>query len=186
MKKTFLILVNLLFILNVVFSQDIMTKKNGEEIQCKVIEVTPDLVKYKKFNNLDGPIYSIPIKDIFMLKYENGGKDVFNDQNSEKSENDLRPLTYVYNVKIKDGNKKLSPNEIRSLYSCCNDALSKYISGKRSYTAGAIIGFPSAVVFGVSLGLAIAGAEPNTTILIVSGLGFLGGEILLIVGGSSV
>ena len=32
--------------------------KNGDEIEAKIIEITPDIVKYKKCDNLDGPLIS--------------------------------------------------------------------------------------------------------------------------------
>lgn len=59
------------------FSQDIITKKSGDEIQAKVIEVGTSEIRYKIFTNLDGPTYTISKSEIFMVKYENGTKDVF-------------------------------------------------------------------------------------------------------------
>ena len=64
---------------NLLFAQDIITFKNGDEIKSKVIEVTPDLIKYKKWENQDGPIYSSNKSEVFMVKYANGTKDVFKD-----------------------------------------------------------------------------------------------------------
>ena len=45
---------NLIFIIFMFLSvllnaQDIIQQKNGEKISAKVIEITPELVKYKKF-----------------------------------------------------------------------------------------------------------------------------------------
>jgi len=72
-------------------SQDVMILKSGDEIKAKVIEVTPDVVKYKKWDNQDGPIYSSNKADVFMIKYQNGSKDVFNstqEENKPKSPSD--------------------------------------------------------------------------------------------------
>jgi len=60
------------------FSQDVIILKNGDEIQSKVTEVLTDIIKYKKWNNQDGPVYSSNKADVFMIKYQNGTKDVFN------------------------------------------------------------------------------------------------------------
>lgn len=60
------------------FSQDVIILKNGDEIQSKVMEVSTDIIKYKKWDNQDGPIYSSNKLDVFMIKYQNGRKDVFN------------------------------------------------------------------------------------------------------------
>ena len=78
MKKTFLPLVVFIFILIVnAQGQDIITKKNGDDIQAKVLEITLTELKYKNFNNLNGPLISILKSDVIFVKYENGTKDVF-------------------------------------------------------------------------------------------------------------
>jgi hypothetical protein len=59
-------------------AQDIITLKSGDEIKAKVQEIGTDNVKYKKYDNQSGPIYTLTKSDIFMIKYENGDKDVFN------------------------------------------------------------------------------------------------------------
>jgi hypothetical protein len=69
------------------FSQDVITKSNGEEIKAKVLEVSQTEIKYKKFDNLNGPTFSISKNDVFMVKYENGSKDVFNTDRESKSSN---------------------------------------------------------------------------------------------------
>jgi len=57
---------------------DIIKLKNGDEIVAKVLEVSQTTIKYKKCNNLDGPLMVESIDNIFMIKYVNGSKDVFN------------------------------------------------------------------------------------------------------------
>jgi hypothetical protein len=64
------------------YSQDTITLKNGDEIKTKVLEVTSDQIKYKKWDNLDGPSYSTAKSEVFMIKYKNGSKDVFNNASS--------------------------------------------------------------------------------------------------------
>ena len=60
--------------------QDLIVKKSGEEIKSKVEQVLDTEIKYRKFENLTGPLYSIMKTEVFMIKYENGSKDVFNNQ----------------------------------------------------------------------------------------------------------
>ena len=81
MKKIILTAFTALFLLTHCFSQDLILKKNGEEIKSKIIEVGTLEIKYKKFENPTGPTYSILKADVFMIKYENGTKDVFNNEN---------------------------------------------------------------------------------------------------------
>ncbi len=66
------------------FSQDIITKKTGEDILSKILEVGQFEVKYKKFDNLSGPIFTIQKTELIMVRYENGTKDLFSDMSSSK------------------------------------------------------------------------------------------------------
>lgn len=67
-------------------AQDIITTNDDTSFAAKVIEITPETVKYKKFNNLEGPLYTIPVKDIKVITYENGTKEVFNKTATPKAE----------------------------------------------------------------------------------------------------
>ncbi|MEJ8802607.1 hypothetical protein [Pontibacter sp. H249] len=60
-------------------AQDVLLKRNGDEIQVKVQEIGLEVIKYKRFDNLEGPVISIAKRDVFMIKYENGTKEVFNE-----------------------------------------------------------------------------------------------------------
>lgn len=57
-------------------AQDIIVKRNGDELQCRILEVSKNEVKYKRWTNQDGPAFSEKKSNIFMIKYENGDKDV--------------------------------------------------------------------------------------------------------------
>ena len=67
MKKLLLALVMVALYTVSAFSQDVIVKKNGSTILCKVIEIGVSEIKYKKWDNLDGPNYS-----------ENGRREVLN------------------------------------------------------------------------------------------------------------
>jgi len=67
------------------FSQDIITKKDGSEIQAKILEVTPSEIKYKRFDNQTGPIFTILISDLILIKYENGSNEAFNQNTVPKT-----------------------------------------------------------------------------------------------------
>ncbi len=64
-------------------AQDIITKKDGTDISAKVLEVTTTVIKYKRFENQNGPIISVKKSDILMIRYENGTKDVFKESVSD-------------------------------------------------------------------------------------------------------
>ena len=71
MKKV-LIFTIVLFMLNSLKAQDIIIKNDGSEIKSKVIEVTLNEVKYKRFDNIDGPTFTLIKTDIFKINYQNG------------------------------------------------------------------------------------------------------------------
>lgn len=85
MKKFFLTVLTTIFTLTVCFSQDLITKKSGEDIQAKVLEVTTSEIKYKKSDNLNGPIFSILKSEVLLVRYENGTKDMFVEENWEET-----------------------------------------------------------------------------------------------------
>ena len=76
---------HLLFLCSVFFSfiahsQDLITTKKGEDIQTKVLEINTTEVKYKKADNLEGPIYTILKSEVLMIRYANGSKDIFTER----------------------------------------------------------------------------------------------------------
>lgn len=89
---------------NHIYGQDIIVLKNGDELKAIILEVLPDLIKYKKSDNENGPTYSENKGNVFMIKYKNGTKDVFNLQTpvtstpiiinpqEEKKENAIKKL----------------------------------------------------------------------------------------------
>lgn len=72
-----------------VLGQDIIVKKNGDEIKAKILEVNTSEIKFQKSDNLEGPIYTEFKKDIFFIKYKNGTKEIIS--NLETSPNPPQP-----------------------------------------------------------------------------------------------
>ncbi len=81
MRNTVKYIVVIIFSLNfsIAKAQDVITKKNGDEVYSKVLEITQTEIKYKKFENENGPIYTILLKDVIKIRYENGSKDIFSE-----------------------------------------------------------------------------------------------------------
>jgi len=79
MKKIILII----FLLPIfTLAQDNIVLKNGEDINAKILEINESVIKYKKYDNQEGPIYTILKNEIFFIKYPNGDKDIFSNINS--------------------------------------------------------------------------------------------------------
>lgn len=75
MKRAFIL--TFLLVSAEMSAQDLIIKSDGEEIKAKVLSVEEHKVSYKKWTNQNGPTYSLNTDNIFMIKYENGEKDVF-------------------------------------------------------------------------------------------------------------
>jgi hypothetical protein len=106
----------LLFILficssNIIKAQDTLLMKSGENILVKVIEVSnvslkqkntfkgyievgTAEVKYKKLDNLNGPVFSMLKSDLLMIKYQNGTSDDFSKE-AQKIKNQKIWITFV-------------------------------------------------------------------------------------------
>lgn len=59
-----------------VSAQDIILKKNADEIQAKVLKIDSVQIEYKKWDNPDGPIYTLAVSEIVSIKYQNGTEDI--------------------------------------------------------------------------------------------------------------
>jgi len=95
----FLILI-ISFLAIEVKAQDLIILKNGDEAQAKVLEVTAAEIKYRRFDNPEGPIYTINKSEVFLIKYENGTKDIFNEARPKRE------------PKVMDGNPNLSFSKV--------------------------------------------------------------------------
>lgn len=78
MKRIILILSALVFSAAVLSAQDVITKKSGEDIVAKVLEITPDGVKYRLYDEPDGPIYTVRKSELLLIRYASGRNEVFN------------------------------------------------------------------------------------------------------------
>ncbi|MDL2228343.1 hypothetical protein LJC25_04405 [Bacteroidales bacterium OttesenSCG-928-K03] len=114
MKKIVIFFYMLIFGITYCFSQDIITKINGEDIQAVVINIDDTEVRYKKFDYFDGPTYTIPTSDIIMIRYNDGRKDIFLQQAQTNSTFD------PYNAPYTTSQEGIRPNmlyrEYKKLY----------------------------------------------------------------------
>lgn len=93
--KRLLFFVMMMFGFAALYAQDIIVLRDATEIEAKVIEVTESQISYKRFDNLEGPVYKKNNSEVFYVKYANGTKDIFNIKLSVvrrgKKANTIRP-----------------------------------------------------------------------------------------------
>ena len=81
----------LLFLCSVgVFAQDVIVKKDGSTVVCRVVEVKASEITYKLWSDLKGSSYIIDKSLVSAINYENGKKEVISEleiiRNPEKSD----------------------------------------------------------------------------------------------------
>lgn len=64
------------FCVSALSAQDRIILKNGNTLEARVMEIQSAEIKYKRFDNLNGPLYSLPKPDVFLIMYENGTKEI--------------------------------------------------------------------------------------------------------------
>ncbi|MGN6401165.1 MAG: hypothetical protein ACTHMD_11970 [Flavisolibacter sp.] len=68
-------------------AQDVIVKNDKSEIKAKVTEILDAAIKYKNWDNLEGPLYTIAKKDVFMIIYANGQREIMKkEKNTEHLE----------------------------------------------------------------------------------------------------
>ena len=64
-------------------AQDKIFKKNGEIIEARVSQITAESIVFKRFDNPDGPEYTISKVEVSKIKYTSGSQDIFEDNNDK-------------------------------------------------------------------------------------------------------
>ena len=172
--KKLLITVLGCFILATAYPQDIIILKSGEEIPTIVVEVSVDVIKYKKIDNQNGPTYSIAKSDIFMITYSNGTKDVFSSE--APSEYELDIYQGNWGPKVMQNGKDLSNSQVLDLFMSNDEAHAAWSSGRSTQIAGLVIGLPCAIMWGWEIKK--PAVEGNLPVLIIGTVGLVTGIIM--------
>jgi hypothetical protein len=187
MKKLINTIVFMLLLTLICNAQDIIVKKDGTEIKTKVEVLSDTEVKYKNFDNLTGPFYLIEKSLVFMIKYENGTKEMMEtkpkkDEKVEKSTQNTNFYTKGVNVFTENG-IKLSKDEVRTMLRVNPIMLEDYENSRKKSVAGiglicvGAVGGLTALAFNLSQDITspdYASTAPLTyTSLAIEGVGFL-------------
>jgi hypothetical protein len=71
-RKGVLLLFTIMLAAIAVDAQDVIYTTDQEEIQCLIIDLSPAVIKYKAFQQPNGPVYSIAIEKVEKIKYQSG------------------------------------------------------------------------------------------------------------------
>lgn len=148
----------LLCIAEIAMAQDVIVMKDQSTIMSKVLEITSTEIKYKKWDNLDGPTYFISPLEVASINYENGKVEKFAETTNNQQNNNAPQVQYQYlnsymtykTWSLYLNGRQLSDNEIRRLVDPQNYQL--YMNGRKLAKAG----FITDVVGGVAILAAVA------------------------------
>ena len=181
-----------------VYAQDIITLKNGEELQTLVQEVGDVDVKYKKFDNPNGPNYSLKKSEIFMIRYANGSRDVFATEpvmpvetlpvpiaeqpnTQRQAETQLEPLS-IQGIKIYNSNGvNLSRNGVRNVMRNVPEALELYNEGQSLRATGYVFMGLALGCCGVSLACSFTALATDEKDLVNYSWYALGGALVFMI-----
>lgn len=167
MKRLFLLTVAAIAALGAM-AQDLIVTRDSKRIEAKITEVSSSEIRYKEWNNQDGPTFVLRTDEINTIIYQNGTVKTFehgaaapanyNSSSSYSSSSYSAPATPAgYIVKDDDdfytlGNKRMSEDEyIDFIRSNCKEAWDYYESGCNLWSSGWKL-------FGCGLGFITCGA----------------------------
>lgn len=99
-----------LFLQQGVFAQDKIVKITGDEIQARVIEITLHEILYRHPDSLQGVTWRLPKAEVFMVQFENGGKEVFEHHLPGNGSEAVRTQEQMYQLGREDALKYYTGN----------------------------------------------------------------------------
>ncbi len=116
MKKLFVALVVALTSAMFASAQDIITKKDGQDVEAVIEEVGDDYVKFKYFEELAGPVIVLKKRDIFRIQYQSGRVETFEQKVNPLYDNGREPVAGIRpGMKYKELKTLYNPREYVSV-----------------------------------------------------------------------
>lgn len=77
MNKPFFLLAAALCACGSLSAQDLIVKTDATQVEARVLEISPEQIRYKRFSNPDGPTYVLPVAAVDHIRYANGETESF-------------------------------------------------------------------------------------------------------------
>lgn len=134
--KCLIVMVFVLGFMKISNAQDLIIKNDNSTIQCKVLKISNSEIEYKKWTNLDGPIYTIDVEDVIRIDYQNGESESFNDG---ASCGNIHGFMTRYHGELVLNGQVLSDDEIKTLFG--KKDYETYLGAKKQIHAGEFFAF---------------------------------------------
>lgn len=153
--KHLFVIFPLLFAAKMTMAQDVIVKKDGSTIASKVEEINSTDIKYKKWSNQDGPLYSISRSEVVVINYQNGEIEVIQSNTAKTPHNDSFLAINRKSEMERDGRDleidghELSEEEVLELVG--RENYETYLSARKQIVVGRVF----TPIFFVSLGATV-------------------------------
>jgi hypothetical protein len=77
LKKSVIVFLSFFFLFISAKSQDVIHKKGGEKIKCKILNVTPEEITYRLLDEADGPTFTIEKAKLIKVVYASGRTETY-------------------------------------------------------------------------------------------------------------
>jgi len=92
MKNKFIAILLFSMVLTPAFSQDVLLFQDGTKKDANILEITPEIVKYQKFNSSSKVIYTVDKYNLIGVIFEDGEFEKFESSKSSYSKNSYSDL----------------------------------------------------------------------------------------------
>lgn len=153
MKTVFALSVLFFVSVQLLYPQDIITLRNRNIIESKIIEVSNENIRYVKYDNQEGPVYVLPVNEIRTITFQNG--EIVNYSTETIASLDSLYNGGVFSTKKRnlflDGKDYAWDNYARLTKEYDQTAYNMYLRGKHLRTTGVVLRSISIplLVFGV-------------------------------------
>ena len=136
-------------------AQDTLILTNGTIISSKILEVGTEEVKYKRFDNIDGPVFITKRIEINLIKYKNGVTDVMNQPRPAVvvAPTDPNPPIEKRGMFYRQEGNRMNEREMHQVLKKINDPeINRHIEKAKFAKAMGYIGFIAIPTFAFALG----------------------------------
>jgi hypothetical protein len=175
--KQILLLLLITILSTVIYAQDVIVKRDGTEIESKIIKVYEEEIHYKRYNNQDGPTYIINITSLKEVKYENGDIETYVEERQAVAPKGNNAKVKSEEITVRSGQyyyqgTQISTKKVKQLFAYHNSdaAITMWNRSNMNQglsTAANIISYPMVVLsYFNPLGLIV---DPTVAVLISVG-----------------
>lgn len=145
-------------------AQDVIVKQDGSTILSKVMEINNKEIKYKKWSNMEGPIYAISRSEVLSINYQNGEVEFYSMIIKDESDDVVNSFHGIMEYKRRPSrltinSRNLTDEEIMTFLG--KKGYDEYLSAKHKLQTGDIFGTIGFVLFIPAVGGWVYGIMEN-------------------------